>query len=502
MFAVDSATSRTLTESEVVAPSKSQTPRRDYHRALSALVGLVDAVVILVAVGGGHILHIASRPSIGFGTWREPASALLAVTWLMLLRLRGTRATRVLGDGLEEFKRVIEATLFVFGLTAIAAIFLEVQYARVQLTFALPIGLACLLVSRAGWRLVIRRLHAVGLLKTPVLVVGAQHAAAALAEVMDRDTAGAYQVAGIYVVDGGVDGGDHLVEVNGSPVPVLHGYREGILSAVEDLGVRAVAVTATEHLEPSYIKQLTWELEAHQAQLILAPGVTDVALPRMTLRSVRNVPLLHVEPARHSEANRLTKAVFDRTFAVVALTCAMPLMLLTAMAIKATSRGPVFYRSERIGKNGEPFQMIKFRSMVSNAETQVFSLIDAAGGKRDQLLFKMRNDPRVTYVGRVIRKLSIDELPQFFNVLRGEMSIVGPRPPLAREVAVYTKDMSRRLLVRPGLTGLWQVSGRSDLTVEQSMQLDQYYVDNWSMGFDLAIIAKTARAVLSRNGAY
>jgi len=185
---------------------------------------------------------------------------------------------------------------------------------------------------------------------------------------------------------------------------------------------------------------------------------------------------------------------------LAALAVTLPILAVTAIAIKISSRGPVFYSSERIGIDGEPFPMLKFRTMVPGADKQLPSLLYA--NESDGLLFKIRNDPRITPVGRVLRRFSIDELPQFINVLRCEMSVVGPRPPLRREVEAYDCEVLRRLLVKPGITGLWQVSGRSDLSWNEAVRLDLSYVDNWSMVGDLVIIAKTLRAVLQHNGAY
>ena len=190
----------------------------------------------------------------------------------------------------------------------------------------------------------------------------------------------------------------------------------------------------------------------------------------------------------------------DRLLALGLLVVAAPLLLLVAVAVKMSSPGPVLYRQTRIGVRGRPFQMLKFRSMVADAEARRREL--EAMNEDDGLKFKIRNDPRVTRVGAWLRRFSVDELPQLWNVVRGEMSLVGPRPPLPAEVAAYDSDATRRLRVRPGLTGLWQVSGRSDLSWEESLRLDLRYVDNWSFIMDLSILWRTWRAVLSRSGAY
>jgi len=242
-------------------------------------------------------------------------------------------------------------------------------------------------------------------------------------------------------------------------------------------------------------------LEKKKVDLVVSPGVVDVAGPRLVMRPVANFPLIHVEKPQYNGAKRFSKTAFDFVFAASVLLLISPILIALAVIIKLTSKGSIFYKSERMGIDGKPFQMIKFRSMVQDADRRVQELAalnEGAGG----VLFKMRDDPRVTRVGKVMRKFSLDELPQFVNVLKREMSVVGPRPPLRREVETYDGEVRRRLLVKPGITGLWQVSGRSDLSWEESVRLDLSYVENWSMTGDLLIIAKTAVAVFKSEGAY
>jgi exopolysaccharide biosynthesis polyprenyl glycosylphosphotransferase len=226
----------------------------------------------------------------------------------------------------------------------------------------------------------------------------------------------------------------------------------------------------------------------------------DVARSRLAMRPIAGLPLLCIDKPQYQGAKRLQKRAFDFCFALAALAVVSPLFLMTALAIKLTSKGPVFYSSERIGIDGRAFAMLKFRTMVDGADQDLQKLLGV--NESDGPLFKMKNDPRVTSVGRVLRRFSIDELPQFINVLRQEMSVVGPRPPLRREVEHYDDDVQRRLLVKPGVTGLWQVSGRSNLPWEKAVRLDLSYVDNWSMVGDVLIVAKTLQAVLQRTGAY
>jgi exopolysaccharide biosynthesis polyprenyl glycosylphosphotransferase len=264
-------------------------------------------------------------------------------------------------------------------------------------------------------------------------------------------------------------------------------------------GATTVVVLSGD-LTASELRSVSWQLEALDVDLVMSPGMVDVAEPRLTLRAGGGLPLLHVEKPQYDGAKRIGKRAFDFGFSLLVLTLLLPALLGAALAVKLTSRGPVFYRANRIGLDGKPFRMIKFRSMIADADAMTATLTHL--NESDGLLFKIRDDPRVTRVGHFLRRYSIDELPQFLNVLRGEMSVVGPRPPLPREVDAYDADVRRRLLVRPGITGLWQVSGRSDLSWEDSVRLDLSYVENWSMATDLAIAAATVNAVLAGRGAY
>jgi exopolysaccharide biosynthesis polyprenyl glycosylphosphotransferase len=348
------------------------------------------------------------------------------------------------------------------------------------------------------WRRVLARKRARGLCQTSVLVVGGEHSVRNLARSFDRGTADGYNVVGVCVPAHYRSSGD-TITVDGRSIPVL-GDEHDVVDAIERSGADTVAVTATEHLGHHGLREMVWDLEQLDVDMVVAPGMMDVSGPRLEMRPVAGLPLIHVEKPRYHGAKRFGKTSFDLLFATVALVLTSPVMVVAAVAVKATSRGPVFYKSERMGMDGRPFPMLKFRSMVDDADKHSATLSgrnDGAG-----VLFKLREDPRVTRVGRVMRKFSIDELPQFINVLRREMSVVGPRPPLRVEVESYESEVHRRLLVKPGVTGLWQVSGRSDLSWEDSVRLDLSYVENWSMVGDMLIIAKTLKAVVASDGAY
>jgi exopolysaccharide biosynthesis polyprenyl glycosylphosphotransferase len=259
-------------------------------------------------------------------------------------------------------------------------------------------------------------------------------------------------------------------------------------------------VTASADFGPRAVRTLSWQLESTETRLVLAPALTDIAGPRIHTQPVGGLPLIHVDRPTYRGAHKALKKSFDLVGAALLVVLLAPVLVAVSIAIKATSPGPVFFRQERVGVDGKSFRMIKFRSMVADAESRLTMLKAQGQDRGNDVLFKMRDDPRVTGIGRVIRKFSIDELPQLFNVLVGQMSLVGPRPPLASETEQYADEVHRRLLVKPGMTGLWQVSGRSDLSWEESVRLDLYYVENWSITGDIAIIWRTFRALT--HGAY
>jgi exopolysaccharide biosynthesis polyprenyl glycosylphosphotransferase len=273
-----------------------------------------------------------------------------------------------------------------------------------------------------------------------------------------------------------------------------------ILAAADRHAVDVVAIATDPELAGHLLRRLSWALEQRGIELIVSPGIIEVAGPRISVRPVAGLSLLHLERPSVSGGPHLMKAAFDRVVALGFIAVLSPLLVGLALAVKVTSPGPVLFRQQRVGRAGVEFTMLKFRSMYSDAEQRLGDLFALSDG--NGVIFKMRDDPRMTPLGRWIRRFSLDELPQLFNVLRGDMSLVGPRPPLAEEVALYAADDSRRMLVKPGMTGLWQVSGRSDLSWDESVRLDLRYVDNWSMTLDLLILWKTVRAVIYGAGAY
>ena len=425
-------------------------------------------------------------------------SVAVVVVWTAALSICRSRSPRVIGAGPDEYRRVWTATLSVFGGIAILSTVFKVDIARGYLAIALPVGLVGLFVGRLAARRFLAKRRRQGQFLISVLAVGEAASVRALAQSMARSPSYGYAVTGACLTGHGVG---TTLDVPGLGQLPVYGREDDLADAIKVSQVDTVALTATEQLGPQGIRDLSWQLEKLDVDLVVSPGVMDVATPRVVMQPVAGLPLIHLEKPRYNGAKRFEKQAFDICFSLLVLLGTLPLLVLVALAIKLNSKGPVFYLSERIGLDGKPFRMVKFRTMHVGADERVDSLMslnDSAGG----VLFKMRMDPRVTSVGRILRKYSIDELPQFINVLFRQMSVVGPRPPLDREVATYDDRVRRRLLVLPGITGLWQVSGRSDLSWEDSVRLDLSYVENWSMIGDLIIALKTIRAILGGSGAY
>lgn len=469
-----------------------------WHSAYRRAALVTDAIVLVIAV------LLAEFIRFGLDVATTPGSSLtytllgigIASLWWIALQLDGAADVRILGHGPSEYRRVLHASVMAFGLLAIATLLFKQDLSRGYLAIAFPVGLVGLLVSRKMLRIWLVRLRRRGGMMTNILVVGGARSAESIDTYFARHPEAGFRVTGVWVPDQ-ADLKQRWLQSPDRFVPVLGSSRR-LDDALRIADAGGVIVTDSEHLGHTGLKELTWELQAHRVELMVSPNVIDVATPRVTLRNVGSMPFLHLEKPQYEGATRWGKVLFDKAFAAAALVALSPLFVVAYIAIRCTSHGPVLYRSERIGVGGMPFEMLKFRSMVTDAD-----LIKTKLQSDDSsVLFKIRDDPRVTQVGRVLRRYSIDELPQLLNVLRGEMSIVGPRPPLRSEVEQYDEGVGRRLLVKQGITGLWQVSGRSDLTWDDTVRLDLDYVENWSLLRDMRIIWMTVRAVLGSKGAY
>ena len=401
---------------------------------------------------------------------------------------------RFLGSGPEEFRAILRAAVGIGLLAGLLSYSLRAELARGYLLLVCAIFTVLAVLGRCRYRRMLRRSRRAGRCLHDVVLVGHDALVVDLIQQVRREQDG-----GLRVVGSCVPGGSSAA-VEALGVPVL-GDLQSVPAMVRRYAVDTVAVTSCAEMHGPALRRLAWELEGADVDLVVAPGLVEVAGPRLHIRPLCGLPLLHVEQPELGGSRRLVKEAMDRGVSLLALLLLCPALLAIALAIKVTSPGSVLFSQTRVGRSGREFRIWKFRSMRSDAEQELLDLSDQ-NTHGDEVLFKIRRDPRVTGVGRWLRRFSLDELPQLFNVLRGDMSLVGPRPPLTGEVARYGDDVHRRLLVKPGLTGLWQINGRSDLSWDESIRLDLRYVENWSLSLDLLILWKTFAAVVGGHGAY
>lgn len=419
-------------------------------------------------------------------------SLALPVLWTIALRLAGGYDVRFIGTGSDEFRKVLNAGV---GLTAAIALFsytINIELSRAYVLIALPSTTMFDLITRFSIRKRLHHQRAAGRYMLRVVAVGHEPAVADLVKELGRD-----RYHGLTVVGACVANPLDSDEIAGVPV---YGGLDDVTAAVRSFGADTVAVLACPEMDGIRLRSLAWDLEKTGTDLCVSPALLDVAGPRTTIRPTAGLTLLHVDHPQLSGLRLVIKDLFDRCAAGTVLILLFPLLILVSSLIWVYDRGPALFTQVRVGKDGDVFRIYKFRTMVVDAEQRRAQLL--ASNDSDGVLFKLRNDPRVTAFGAHLRRWSIDELPQLFNVVLGHMSLVGPRPAVPDEVAKYADHVRRRLVVKPGLTGLWQVNGRSDLSWEESVRLDLRYVENWSFALDLQILWKTIAAILRRSGAY
>jgi exopolysaccharide biosynthesis polyprenyl glycosylphosphotransferase len=485
-----------------LAPTARKT--RDWRKGYALRLTVTDALALIWVVFGVQILwlgidtQVQTREQFGdhSGVSYSLISLLIVGLWVAALGLYDTRSARTIGTGSAEYTRVVNASVRLFGLVAIVAFLFKIDLARGYILIALPVGTLVLLAIRWMWRQWLHVQREAGAYSSHVLLVGsAASVAQTAAELIHQPNAG-YQVVGACLSPG-----SSAAPLAAESVPVV-GSLDDVAGAMERAGADTVIITSSDELPNDRVRRISWGLQPGKQHLVVAPSIIDVGGPRIHTRPVAGLPLMHVETPRYEGAKLVAKRAFDLVVAGFLALILSPVLITIAIAVRADSHGPVLFKQQRIGLNGRHFHMLKFRSMVPDAEARLAALRREAHDKGNDVLFKMKDDPRITRVGRVLRRYSLDELPQLFNVLGGSMSLVGPRPSLEREMNQYEEHTHRRFLVKPGITGLWQVSGRSNLTWEESVRLDLYYVENWSMTGDLTILWRTAKAVLARDGAY
>lgn len=459
-----------------------------YRRRLA----LTDTTIVLLTMFGAQGLRDAV---VGGAWWNSPVHTVLTLVislgWLITIHVYGTRDARVVGVGGGEYRRIVGATTRVFGVFAIWCLLVGNDLGRGYLLIALPVGTALLVASRFLWRLWLHRERRADRCCNSVVLLGSRETALPVAADLRRNRAAGYRVLGL------VGCGSPPAPGGRTGIPVL-GDVDDLVPILERVGADTVVVTGSPDLSPDRLRALGWQLEDERFNLVLTPSLISVGGPRVHMSLVTGLSLLHVDTPRYEGVQRLTKRAFDLVGALLILAVFALPMLVVAAAVRITSPGPAMFRQSRIGREGRPFSMLKMRSMHEGSDAKLSNLLEAQS-EQDNItpLFKVVDDPRITRVGAVIRKYSIDELPQLFNVIRGEMSLVGPRPQVAGEVELYDDAAHRRHLVQPGMTGLWQVSGRSALDWDDAIALDLHYVANWSVATDIGILLRTLRAVIA-----
>lgn len=461
---------------------------------------IADTLAVIWALAGAYVVRFGVADSDNgepYGLEYAALSVLLAVAWCLMLEVWGSREAKILGSGSEEYKRVLASSAWLFGFVAVVSYALKIDTARGFVGLAFPAGVLGLIIARWIFRqhLVLERKH--GTSDSRVLIIGGPFSAAHLVNSLSSAPAAGYRPTGVHLpgADGSYDESSFGVPVTGTA-----GDFETILCTILRADVDAVAISAGVNMHPKDLRRLGWELAARDIGMIMAPALTDIAGPRIHTQPVAGLPLIHVSTPKLTGGKKVAKRAFDIAIAGLLVAALLPVFLIIALLVRVTDPGPVFYRQERIGLRGNTFHMLKFRSMKVNADAELKTLL-AAQGSDGTPLFKVTDDPRITPLGRFLRKYSLDELPQLLNVLNGSMSLVGPRPQREGEVALYDDAAHRRLYVSPGMSGLWQVSGRSNLSWEQSIRLDLYYVENWSLMGDVVILCKTFKAVFASTGA-
>ncbi|MEU3841026.1 sugar transferase [Streptomyces sp. NPDC028635] len=469
----------------VVEHRRPDARRRRWERTYRRALLVADASAALAAA---LVIHGV------YGRWA--VALLLPPLWIAAMFAHRAYERGALPLGAEEYLRVLRGAALLPALAGTYWVFThDAGFLHDMTTAAVPAA-AFALPLRYALRRRLHRRWARGRDRSATLLVGPSRGVLELAAVLRR--AGgtrALHVAGVCVSDT-----EHTAQIRRLGVPVLGGAGD-LDDVIRAMGIGTVVVLPAPEFDAAALRRMSWTAAVHDADFLLAPVLTDVSASRLAVRPTNGVPLLRVQAPNLSRLSRLPKEALDRTLAALFLLLLGLPMLLIALVVRLDSAGPALYRQQRVGRYGDHFTMLKFRTMRPDADA-LRAELEHLNSNSDGLLFKVKKDPRVTRVGSFLRRSSLDELPQLINVVKGHMSLVGPRPPLPEEVEEYTADIKRRLLVKPGLTGLWQVSGRSDLPWDEAVRLDLGYVDNWSMGLDLSILLRTGSAVVRGTGAY
>lgn len=481
----------------VGAPSVSSSRRRvgsRWPRRYARRMRFTDGLVLALVISGYALLSSLGDEVLGTVSWPDGpvlpywiVLTIVGLIWMLALDATDSLDDNVVGHGTTEYDRVFRGTIAAMLIVLAFAFFARMDLARSIFIVMFPVGLFGLIAARWAWRQWLRGRQARGTYQHRAVVIGEARNAEHIIRTLNSSVGTGLSILGV------------LTErAHGTPlaeVPVLGAFRD-LERVVDQLSVDTVVFVGADEISPKALRRIGWNMASRDVDWVVVPSLTDVAGPRIHSRPMAGLPLVHVSFPRLDGAPRFLKRAFDIVGSSLLIVALSPVLAAASIGIKASSPGPVLYTQERVGRNGRAFPMLKFRSMIVNADEQLAALL-AEQGRSDEPLFKVANDPRITPIGRFIRRYSIDELPQLFNVVRGEMSLVGPRPQRDAEVALYDEAAHRRLMVKPGMSGLWQVSGRSSLSWEDTIRLDLYYVENWSLMQDITILFRTVRAVIA-----
>ncbi|WP_245822422.1 sugar transferase [Brachybacterium avium] len=481
-----------------VRPAKSRrTDRRDDRLLVSAIVAadlLALALACVVAlVIRQNLAFLDSAPNLPESVLRS--AAVIALAWMFALRFSGATNPRLVSAGPEIYRNVLMGSLGAVGIIGAVLFLTDYPLSRPFFVTLFLAGPLFLLLVRVITRRCVNLARTRGHLRSQVLVVGSTGHVRGIVRTLTREVWLGYDVVGAIAPIS-----DERREEDAG-VPIL-GDESQLLDLVRAESPDIVLFTAGSSASAEEFRRVAWELEGLEVGVIVVPAVSEISGDRIRMRPVAGLPLVHMDLPRSRKALKKGKRLFDIAASALLLLMLSPILAVVALCVHLGDGGGVVFRQQRVGRTGQPFEFLKFRSMVMDAEARRAELEQLARDRGNDVLFKMSDDPRITRVGKFLRRYSLDELPQLWNVLRGDMSLVGPRPALPQEVSGYDGDAHRRLAVRPGITGLWQVSGRSDLSWDDTVRLDLFYVDNWSFMQDLLILVRTARAVLASRGAY
>lgn len=480
------------------APARARRTDRGDDRLVVSAITVADLLALALACVIALVVrqNLAVLESVPQLTERVVHSTLvIAAAWMIALRLAGATNPRFISAGPEIYRSVLLGTLGAAGLAAAALFLTDYPLSRPYFVTLFLAGPLLLLLVRLAARRGVNRARTRGHLRSQVLVVGSTGHVRGIVRTLNREVWLGYDVVGAIAPIND----EHREE--GAGVPIL-GDESQLLDLVRAQAPDIVLFTAGSSASAEEFRRVAWDLEGLEVGVIVVPAVSEISGDRIRMRPVAGLPLVHMDLPRARGALRRGKRLFDIVASALLLIALSPVLAVVALSVHLGDGGGVIFRQQRVGRTGEPFEFLKFRSMVIDAEARRAELEQIARDRGNDVLFKMSDDPRITRVGKFLRRYSLDELPQLWNVLRGDMSLVGPRPALPQEVTGYDLDAHRRLAVRPGITGLWQVSGRSDLSWDDTVRLDLFYVDNWSFVQDLLILVRTARAVLASRGAY